>query len=103
MPKRIDPDVHSSQCLIACRIDIMAQRPIFLPQNTQPFTREVNIEFQWFAGFARSQQQKCIASLRDRANARKCGPTLEISSKSPTPLGVALSAFNLKVRIGDLP
>ena len=81
----------------------MAQRPIFLPQNTQPFSREVNIEFQWFGGFARSQQQKCIASLHDEANAREFGPTLEISSRSPTPLGVALSAFNLKVRIGGLP
>ncbi len=81
----------------------MAQRPIFLPLNKQPFTRKVDIEFQWFAGFARSQQQKCIASLHDRANDRKLGPTLEISSKSAASLGVALSAFNLKVRIGDLP
>jgi len=97
------PEVHFHEWEIVRRIDIMAQRPIFLPQNTQPFSREVNIEFQWFGGFARSQQQKCIASLHDEANAREFGPTLEISSRSPTPLGVALSAFNLKVRIGGLP
>jgi hypothetical protein len=81
----------------------MAHRPVFLPQRQQPFTRDVDVEFNWFGGFARSQQQKCIASLHEQATSRNLGPILEISSRSPNPLGVALSAFNLKVQIGNLP
>ena len=57
---------------------------------------ETAVEFTWFAGMAISQKQKSIQSLHEAAK-RRLGdvPILEISSKSPDPLGVRLSAFNL--------
>jgi len=58
--------------------------------------RETSVEFQWFSGFAVSQKQKSIVSLHEAARERfKIQNILEISSKSPEPLGVQLSAFNL--------
>jgi hypothetical protein len=60
---------------------------------------EVVVEFEWFPGFARSQAQKSIASLRKAAHEKGIGPVLEISSKSDTPLGVVLSAFNLTLQV----
>lgn len=74
----------------------MAQRPIFLPAPDQfPFVRTIAIDFTWYAGFAKSQAQKSIQSLHAAAAALGIAPVLEISSKSSTALGVALSAFNL--------
>jgi len=62
---------------------------------------EIILDFDWHPGFAKSQAQKSIASLHAMARERGLGPVLEISSKSDTALGVALSAFNLKLRLGD--
>ena len=75
----------------------MANRPIFVPEpKIAPFFREINIEFEWHSGFAKVQAQKSIASLHASANQSKnISPILEISSKSSSSLGVALSAFNL--------
>lgn len=54
------------------------------------------VNFRWFAGMAVSQKQKCIASLHEAATKKGlCGRPLEVSTKSPTSIGVALSAFNL--------
>lgn len=54
------------------------------------------VDFRWFAGMAVSQKQKSIASLHETAIKKGlCGRPLEVSSKSPTSIGVALSAFNL--------
>jgi hypothetical protein len=75
----------------------MAKRLIFLPMTEAPFVREFEVEFKWFPGMAKSQAQKSILSLHDASLALGYGPILEISSKSPDPLGVALSAFNLTV------
>lgn len=48
---------------------------------------------------AMSQSRKTIASLHDAARKQvKVDEVLEISSKSPTELGVSLSAFNLMIR-----
>lgn len=80
----------------------MARRPVFRPVLSGPsFVEKVVLDFEWHSGFAKCQAQKSIKSLH--AAARKCGlvPVLEISSKSDTPLGVALSAFNLTLRLGD--
>jgi hypothetical protein len=64
--------------------------------------RELSIEFQWFAGMSVSQKQKSIVSLHE-ATRKRLGDTniLEISSKSKEPLGVQLSAFNLKVPLDN--
>lgn len=78
----------------------MAKRICFLsnPNNNEnPIYEEVKIEFEYFNGFAISQKQKSINSmhksiLREYPFLR----VLEVSSKSTNPLGVALSAFNLK-------
>lgn len=80
----------------------MARRPIFAPilQGTAPFVREVEVEFQWFAGMAKSQAQKSIESLHRAAAESGFSPMLEISSKSKTELGVCLSAFNLMLTVG---
>jgi hypothetical protein len=51
--------------------------------------------FEWHPGFSKSQAQKSIASLHCAAAEAGIAPVLEISSKSPDPLGVSLSAFNL--------
>lgn len=77
----------------------MAQRPIFLPQILGPgLVRTHYANFDWHAGLSLGQKQKSIASLHSAA---LCLPgvsrVLEVSSKSPDPLGVALSAFNLTI------
>lgn len=81
----------------------MATRPLFVPLRSRTaFVRETPVEFKWFAGMAVSQKQKSIASLHEAAKARLGGAAiLEISSKSPDPVGVRLSAFNLTLPIGD--
>ena len=81
----------------------MATRPVFVPQvAARSFVREVPIEFVWVPGMAVSQKQKSIESLHQSAT-RQLGVTsvLEISSKSRPPLGVQLSAFNLRLRMED--
>jgi hypothetical protein len=81
----------------------MATRPIFLPGiDPRSPVCEHNVDFLWHAGLAVSQKQKSIADFHLAAK-KSLGirHILEISSKSPEPLGVALSAFNLKLRLAD--
>lgn len=81
----------------------MATRPVFVPQiAARTFVREVPVEFTWVPGMAVSQKQKSIESLHQAAQ-RQLGVTsvLEISSKSQEPLGVQLSAFNLRLNLKD--
>jgi hypothetical protein len=75
----------------------LAKRPVFVPQLGIPRVRVLEPDFEWFAGFAVSQQQKSIASLHAAARAHGVKSPLEISSKSPEELGTRLSAFNLLV------
>lgn len=80
----------------------MATRPVFSPNPfAVPFVSETQVSFQWHAGFAKTQAQKSIASLHAAAARAGIDPVLEISSKSPLRLGVALSAFNLRLQVGD--
>lgn len=80
----------------------MARRPVFVPVlKGQQLVEEVTLEFEWFPGFAKNQARKSIAALHKVARQAGIEPVLEISSKSEDPLGVALSAFNLTVAIGD--
>ena len=78
----------------------MAQRPIYIPQTEGEYLVQTDmVDFKWFAGMAVSQKQKSIRSLHEAAleKHKNLNQILEISSKSETPLGVALSAFNLMV------
>ena len=78
----------------------MANRPVFSIKNSQPYYQTDDIEFQYFGGFAEVQKQKCIISLHQAyLNANPETRLLEISTKSNNPLGVSLSAFNLKVML----
>ncbi len=75
----------------------MAKRPVFAPNpNEFPYVKAIDVEFQWYPGFAKSQLQKSIDSLHKAAKKRGIDPILEISGKSAFALGVSLSAFNLK-------
>ena len=80
----------------------MAQRPVFIPVDVPPYAAAQMVDFQWFPGFAVAQQQRSIASLHESAERTGIGSLLDISSKSPNELGVRLSAFNLRVRFGDI-
>lgn len=78
----------------------MAQRPIYIPKTEGEYLVQTDmVDFKWFAGNATSQKQKSIYSLHESAfeKHKNLNQILEISSKSETPLGVALSAFNLMV------
>lgn len=80
----------------------MATRPVFLPVKTgKSFVREAPVEFTWFPGLAPSQKQKSIASLHESVRRKFADARpLEISSKSLDPVGIALSAFNLRLPLG---
>jgi hypothetical protein len=75
----------------------MAVRPVFVPQSGRPRVRELAVDFEWFPGFALSQQQKSIAGLHRGALRHGVRRPLEISSRSPEELGRQLSAFTLRV------
>lgn len=80
----------------------MAQRPVFVPvQQEGRFVDEVMVDFTWFAGMSVQQKRKSIAALHDAARKKGIHPVLEISTKSTTELGRALSAFNLKLALKD--
>lgn len=79
----------------------MAERPVFLPAPSTPFVKEQMVTFKWHAGLSRAQAQRSIAELHASAQAADLGPLLEISSKGTEPLGIRLSAFNLKFRAPD--
>ena len=78
----------------------MAKRPVFIPQSSgTALVRTHYAEFQWHPGMSVSQKQKSIESLHRAAlELPSIKKTLEISSKSPDALGVALSAFNLRIQ-----
>lgn len=81
----------------------MANRPIFLPSpGAYGLVRETALEFQWFAGLSVAQKQRSIDALHESGK-RSLGlkNILEISSKSRTPLGVSLSAFNLQLELAS--
>lgn len=82
----------------------MAIRPIYTVSNNDNALVETHlIDFEWFPGFSIVQKQKSIASLhssiKDKLNINE---VLDISSKSPNPLGVELSAFNLTIETKKL-
>ena len=76
---------------------LMASRPVFIPDfDGQALVSTQIVDFQWFAGLSVSQKQKSVTALHQAARALPgIGKVLEVSTKSPEPLGAALSAFNL--------
>jgi hypothetical protein len=80
----------------------MAQRPVYLPTSAPPFFKVELVEFTWFPGYSKEQKQRSIRSLHENA-AFEAGvdSPLEISSKSTSPLGYKLSAFNLPAYSND--
>jgi len=78
----------------------MAIRMCFIPSDKK-YVEEVEINFKYYSGFAVSQKQKSIVSLHDAIRIMYPNEKiLEISTKSDIPLGVNLSAFNLKLDDG---
>lgn len=76
----------------------MAKRICFISTPFEyPIYKEMEVEFTYFNGFAISQKQKSIDSMHESINKiNKSLRVLEVSTKSNNPVGVALSAFNLK-------
>jgi hypothetical protein len=85
----------------------MAERPIFVPAPDAPeLVKEIFCQLEWNPGFAPIQKKKNIAALHAAAAKRGFSPLLEVSTKSESPLGQYLSAFNLKIhtsKVGDIP
>jgi len=79
----------------------LATRPVFsVAGRAQGLVRTEQVDFQWFPGFSLTQKQKSIQSLHQAY--QELHPTariLEVSTKSPERLGVALSAFALKLPV----
>jgi len=74
----------------------MAERPAYFVNNGKVTVKSYS--FEWFAGFAVSQKQKSIDSLHSAVlKSDVSAEPLEISTKSKNPIGVKLSAFNLKL------
>ncbi|HQO09817.1 MAG TPA: hypothetical protein PLK90_08710 [Clostridiales bacterium] len=77
----------------------MAKRPVFFVQQSSslelPAVEVVLVDFDWYPGMAISQKQKSIDSLHYAVKKKRPCRILEISSKSPSELGIKLSAFNL--------
>jgi len=85
----------------------MAERPIFVPSpDTPELVKEIFFQLDWNPGFAPIQKEKNIIALHASAAKKGFSPLLEVSTKSDSPLGEHLSAFNLKVRtweFGEIP
>ena len=78
----------------------MATRPVFIPlRDGEHLVRKADVSFDWAPGMSLSQARKRVSALHAATTkSLGIGQILEVSSKSPDSLGVALSAFNLKVR-----
>jgi hypothetical protein len=56
------------------------------------------VTFAWHPGMALSQMQRSIDSFHEEAARLGISPVLEVSTRSRSPLGVSLSAFNLRLQ-----
>lgn len=80
----------------------MASRPVFLPvYHGKHLVEERSFDFHWASGFAEVQKKKNITSLHHKAMTNGIERVLEISSKSDEEIGQKLSAFSLKIEIGE--
>jgi hypothetical protein len=76
----------------------MAKRPIFRSLYNDIGVDTIEIDFEYFSGFALEQKQKSIKSLHESAAKLGYNNILEVSTKSLNELGVSLSAFNLSAK-----
>ena len=77
----------------------MANRPVYVALEKFPYVKRVDVEFKYYSGFSAKQKILSIRSLHAAfKNLYPEKSVLEISSKSENPLGVNLSAFNLKIK-----
>ncbi len=80
----------------------MATRPVFLPNfEGQSLVQERVFNFPWASGFAEVQKKKNVTALHAAAMQEGIPRILEISSKSEEKVGKHLSAFSLKIEIGQ--
>lgn len=79
----------------------MAKRPVFIAKDSYPFYKIEEVEFQYYSGFAVSQKQRSIRALHNSFSQINRESILEVSTKSTEAIGVALSAFNLPVKIDE--
>ena len=80
----------------------MANRPVFFISDNKPFYEEKGVEFKFFSGFSPEQKKRSVRSLHSAAKEIFTdAEILEISTKSESPLGVSMSAFNLKYTMKD--
>jgi len=75
----------------------MANRPVFVVLGNKKLIDEVDTEFKYFNGFSTVQKGKSIVSLHEAFKKNHNMKVLEVSTKSDSKLGWALSAFNLQV------
>ena len=76
----------------------MANRPVYLAKNSAPYVDQVDVDFKFYNGFSTKQKRLSIQSLHSAFLENYPDKNLlEISSKSDNPLGVKVSAFNLKI------
>ena len=74
----------------------MAKKIVFIALEDS-FHEEI-VDYEFFPGFAPIQKKKNVKSLEDAIHTKHPGyRVLEVSTKSNNELGVALSAFNLKL------
>ena len=74
----------------------MAERPVFFLSRGRVTSKTYS--FEWFPGFSASQKRKSIDSLhRAVLRASPEDHPLEVSTKGGEPLGVRLSAFQLRL------
>ncbi len=79
----------------------MAKRPVFIKKDSYPFYETIEVEFEYYSGFAVSQKQKSIRALHLKYKELRGDNVLEISTKSTEELGVRLSAFSLPIKVND--
>lgn len=80
----------------------MAERPIFVPvEPTSDWVDAVPVQLTWHPGFSIKQKQASINALHSsfRELYGKDRRVLEISRRSPDPIGQKLSAFALTVQL----
>lgn len=82
----------------------MTIKTLFLPKSSPPFFEEVRIVFKSTLGQRLHEIQKSITALHVEIQRHFDGlRLLEISSRSPDPLGNRLSAFNLNISLEGHP
>lgn len=80
----------------------MAKRPVYMVATTGTLINREIIEFEFCSGFSIQQKQKSIHNIHESFHKlHQASNILEVSSKSTEELGVRLSAFNLKINLGN--